>query len=76
MSWEVRERVIVGTRSVVEIRRPELPAGVGADVVVVVEAAEPEPPPLASLLGRGRGCYSTASEADSFLRNERDACDR
>ncbi|MBI2836815.1 MAG: hypothetical protein HYX75_00740 [Acidobacteria bacterium] len=73
MSLEIREHVIIRPGGVVEIRRPELPAGAEADVVIVVEEAAPEIPPLASLVGKGSGCYATATEAELFLRTERDA---
>lgn len=46
-------------------------------VVVTVEAEEvPRRRRLVDFIGRGRGCYGSAEESDSFLRSERDACER
>jgi hypothetical protein len=30
-------------------------------------------PPLASLIGKGQGCFQDAAEVDAFLRSERDS---
>lgn len=40
------------------------------------DGERPEPstlPPLASLIGKGQGCFRDAAEVDAFLRSERDS---
>jgi len=76
----IRQHVRVGNRGQIFIERPELIAGTEAEVIIMIEdQPEPHPPeappPLASFLGEGKGCFSTAAEIDSFLRAERDRWD-
>lgn len=72
----IKENVIIGSGGLIEIRRPDLPEGAPAEVIVMVEAPESEPPPLTSLLGQAHSGYASGEEADAFLRAERDAWDR
>ncbi len=72
----IKESVIIGPGGVIEIRRPDLPEGAAAEVIVMVEAPESEPPPLTSLLGQARSGHKSGSDADAFIRGERDAWDR
>lgn len=77
---EIKEYVRVGAGGRIVLERPEIPAGTEAEVMIMVEE-RPEPrrsedlPPLASFLGTGKGCFSSAAEIDAFLRAERDAWD-
>ena len=66
------QEVTIQPGGVVRIQSPELPAGARARVVVIVEEAGAEPPPLATLAGRSRPVFKTAAEVDSFIRRERD----
>jgi hypothetical protein len=59
MVQTIRERVIIGPGGLIEIRRPELPEGAAAEVIVMIEAPEAPPPPLSSLLGRARSGYAS-----------------
>jgi hypothetical protein len=72
----IKENVIIGPGGLIEIRRPELPAGTTAEVIVMIESPDAEPPPLTALLGRAHSGYRSGAEADAFLRAERDAWDR
>lgn len=72
----IKEYVVVQPGGLIEIRRADLPAGAGAEVIVMIETPETEPPRLTSLLGRARSGYRDGAEADAFLRAERDAWDR
>jgi hypothetical protein len=76
MSQVFREKVIVSSGGRIEIQRPDLPEGAAAEVVVTIESEQPEPLPLALLLGKARSGYTSGEEADAFLRAERDAWDR
>ena len=72
----IKENVIIRPGGLIEIRRPDLPEGAAAEVIVMIEAPESEPPPLTSLFGKAKGVFSTGEEADAFIRAERDAWDR
>ncbi len=72
----IKEQVMIQPGGVIEIRRADLPAGVRAEVIVMIEQPAKEPPPLTSLIGSGKGCFGSAAEVDAFLRAERDAWDR
>ena len=75
MVHTIRENVIIRSGGLIEIRRPDLPEGVAAEVIVMIETPESEPPPLTSLLGKAHSGYASGEEADAFLRVERDAWD-
>jgi len=42
----------------------------------IVEDGAPEPPPLTSFMGKGKGCFANAAEIDAFIRSERDSWGR
>ncbi len=76
----IKEHVRVGAGGRIVLDRPEISAGTEAEVIIMVEERlEPRRsehlPPLASFLGAGKGCFSSAVEIDDFLRAERDAWD-
>ena len=76
----IREHARVQPGGLLELRHPELSVGVEVEIVIMVEAEPPyapeKPPTLASLVGRGSGCFANAAEVDSFVRAEREAWDR
>ena len=72
MKQILRKTVIIQPGGHIEICSDELPAGVEAEVIVIVRGEE-RPPSYASLFGSGRGSYTTPQEADAFIRQERDS---
>ena len=76
MIQAIRERVTIKPGGTIEIRDPDLPVGVTAEVIVMIEQPQVEPPPLTCLIGKGTGCFSSIEEVDAFLRAERDAWER
>jgi hypothetical protein len=76
MVQAIKENVIIGAGGLIEIRRPDLPEGATAEVIVMIETPESEPLPLSSLLGKARSGYASGEDADAFLRAERDAWGR
>jgi hypothetical protein len=76
MTQAIREQVTVEQEGVIEIHHPDLSLGMKAEVIVLVEKAPAEPSPLASFIGKGKGCFTTASEVDAFLRSERESWER
>lgn len=74
MSRTIRERTTVKRGGIVEIRHPSLPEGVSAEVVVTIADASPSPTsPLSTYLGKGKGAFASAEEADEYVSHERDA---
>ena len=76
MTQAIRESVTVEQEGVIEIHNPALSVGTRAEVIVLVEPPVTEDQPLASFLGRARGCFADAAEVDSFLRSERESWER
>lgn len=73
----VREKVRIQPNGIIRLTSPELPApGVEAEVTLTFDAPGPSTgplPPLSSLIGSAKGCFSSAREIDTFLQGERDA---
>jgi len=76
MTQAIRESITVEQEGVIEIHNPALSVGTRAEVIVLVEQPVTEDQPLASFLGRGRGCFADAAQVDSFLRAERESWDQ
>ena len=72
----IKESVIIKPGGMVELRHPDLREGATVEVIVLLDQPAAEPPPLTSLIGKGKGCFGSAEEVDAFLRAERDAWDR
>jgi hypothetical protein len=72
----IKEYVVVKAGDLIEIRRPELPTGTAAEVIVMVDDGLSASPSLSSLLGRASSGYASGEEADAFIRRERDAWER
>ena len=73
MIQAIKERVTVQAGGKIEITHPELLAGTEAEVLIMIEQPLTEPLPLASFVGKGKGCFTSAEEVDAFIRAERDA---
>lgn len=75
MNQAIREWVTVKSGGIIEIRRPELPTGAKAEVIIMFnDTVEEKPnPPLSSFFGKVKGCFKNGEEAEAFLRSERDA---
>lgn len=71
-----RERVTIQPGGTIEIRNPDFPAGAEAEVIVLVESPKAESVPMASFIGKGKGCFADAADVDAFLRAERDSWER
>jgi hypothetical protein len=76
MTRAIREHVTVEQEGVIEIHHPGLSVGTKAEVIVLVEQPAGDDRPLVSFIGKGRGCFADAAEADAFLRAERESWDR
>jgi hypothetical protein len=76
MTAAIRQKVVVQPGGRIEIPSSDLPAGANAEVIVILDAAQPGTTKLTDLVGCAKGNFATADEADAFLRGERDAWDR
>ena len=72
MIQAIKEKVIVRGGSI-EIHRSDLPEGAEAEVIIMIQKADETAPPLASYIGKGKGCFSSAKEIDDFLHSERES---
>lgn len=73
MVQAIRQEMTVEKENTLEIRSPILKQGAHVEVIVLVgvDAAHNERS-LSALLGKGKGSFKSAEEADAFIRNERD----
>ena len=74
MQSALRQRVTVKHGGLIEFRSPELSEGTTAEVIVIVDSSnDAAPPRLADFIGKARGGFASAAEADEFIGRERDA---
>ena len=74
MQSALRKSITVQYGGRVEFLVPELAEGTTAEVILIVDADSETPETsLSALIGLAKGCYSSSSEADEFIRQERDA---
>lgn len=76
MIQTIREHVTIKPGGMIEIHRPDLPAGTEAEIIIIVEQPEAAMPPLVSFVGKGKGCFTSAGEVGAFIRAERDGWER
>ena len=71
MIHAVRHHVTVQADGLIQVHVPEFKAGTLAEVIIL-ESSEPVGKRvMGEFIGKGRGCFATAEEADAFIRNER-----
>lgn len=75
MQQTITQEMVVQKPNMVEIHSPLLKRGAHVKIIVVVEeemgSNEPKKK-LSDMIGKGKGCYTTLEEADTFIRKERD----
>ncbi|MFH1737833.1 MAG: hypothetical protein ABIH23_02410 [bacterium] len=82
MIQAIKETVRILPGGVIEIRRPQLPEGALAEVIVMLESDTPmrdtESPvrPLTDFFGACKGMFASADEADGFIRELREEWER
>jgi len=75
----IKEQVTIQPGGLIEIRRPELPSGAVAEVIVMVDEQEisgRKPKKFSDFFGSVRGCFESGEAADAFIRAERDSWSR
>lgn len=72
MIQTIKKEVTILQGGRVEFSSPELKPGVRAEVIVVIPDSQSVGPKLTSFIGKGKGAFTKATEADEFLRKERD----
>lgn len=71
-----RQQVVVGAAGRIEIQVPDLPPGTRAEVIVVEQPrCEGSAVRRSTLIASCPGMFSSPSEADAFLSQERNAWD-
>lgn len=70
-----RHKVKIQSGGILEIHSSDLPEGMDADVIILVDESPNPNKPLSQLIGAAKGCYQNPGEADAFLRGERDRWD-
>jgi hypothetical protein len=71
MIHAVRHHVTVQEDGLIQVHVPEFKAGTIAEVIILESSEQVGKRAIAGFIGKGRGCYATAEEADAFIRNER-----
>jgi len=69
----LKQKVTVQPGGIVQIQSSELTPGSTAEVIVIPDAAIAPAHSLAQFIGSAPGGFASPSEADVFLRHERDA---
>jgi len=73
MVQAIRQEVTVQKDNVIEIHSPALKSGAHIEVILLLQEGETVPThSLCSLIGTGKGSFSSVEEADEFIRKERD----
>ena len=71
MIHAVRQRVTIEEDGTIHMYVPELKAGTIANVIILETPDQTPKKTLTGFIGKGKGCYKTAEEVDTFIRNER-----
>lgn len=71
MVQAIRQEVTVSEDNVIEIHSPILKVGVQVEVIVLLAEKTGKKKNLSSLIGKGKGSFDSAKEADAFIRGER-----
>lgn len=72
MIQAIKKEVTIQPGGRIEITSPELKPGMRAEVVVMITDSQYMFNRLTSFIGKGKGSFASPSEADAFIRKERD----
>ncbi len=73
MVQAIRQEMTIQKDSVLEIHSSMLKPGTHVEVIILLKENEPvKNRSLQSLIGSGKGSFSSSDEADAFIRGERD----
>ena len=72
MIQAIKKEVTIQPGGRIEITSPELKPGMRAEVVVMITDSQYKFNRLTSFIGKGKGSFASPSEADAFIRKERD----
>jgi len=76
MEQALRQRVVIQPGGKIELQSPDLPAGLEAEVIVLVPPQQRRTRSLTDFIGAAKGTYASPEEADAFIRAERNAWER
>jgi hypothetical protein len=73
MVQAIRQELTIQKDSVLEIHSSMLKSGEHVEVIILLKENKPmQKHSLLSLMGSGKGCFSSPDEVDTFIRGERD----
>ncbi len=72
-----KEQTVVKDGGAIEIQNPHLPKGALAEVTIVLSSVNESnsSSPLSQFFGKVKNGFTSAEEADAFIRSERDSWD-
>lgn len=72
MQLAIRQDMTVQKDHKIEIYSSELRLGDHVEIILLVDRNQSQKPSLRSLIGAGKGSFSSPEEANNFVRGERD----
>ncbi len=71
MIHALKKHAIVQEDGSIQIYVPEFKAGTIAEVIILESSEQGEKRSLVDMIGKGRGCFPSSEDVDSFILNER-----
>jgi hypothetical protein len=71
MIHAVKQHVTVQSDGLIQISVPEFKPGTVAEVIVLESSEQAKKTLIGSFIGKGKGAFATAEDADAFVRKER-----
>ncbi len=71
MVHAVRQRVKVQPDGSIQVYVPEFKVGTLAEVIILETSDQVFANTLSGIIGKGKGCFKNAEEADAFILRER-----
>ena len=71
MIHAIKKQVTVQADGSIQLYVPEFKAGTIAEVIVLESSEQVGKRSMVNIIGKGRGCFASPEEADSFIVNER-----
>jgi len=73
MIHAIKKHAIVQADGSIQLYVPEFKAGTIAEVFVLGSSEQGQKRLLVNMIGKGRGCFASSAEVDSFIVNERNS---
>ncbi len=73
MIHAIKKHATVQADGSIQIYVPEFKAGTITEVIVLESSEQGKKRSLVNMIGKGRGCFASSEEVDSFIVNERNS---